>query len=160
MSFPFLLIFVTHSVIKNGLFKNNKDIVFNIFNPIALKYIREQTLSKTIPIKDIKEGNIVKKYYFNDEKIVDLINDVDGNLKIYRNHDEGCRYYFKSMSAGGITKTEENLLKIMSVQGIIGDKISIKISYPYTPAIFVGLLIAVFYGDIMMIFTKNIVLVM
>ena len=47
----------------------------------------------------------------------------------------------------------------MSVQGFIGDEISIKVSYPFTPAILAGLLIAVFYGDIMMIFTKNLVLV-
>jgi preflagellin peptidase FlaK len=47
----------------------------------------------------------------------------------------------------------------MSAQGFIGDAISVKISYPFTPAIFLGLLIAVFYGDIMMLVTKNIVLV-
>ena len=52
------------------------------------------------------------------------------------------------------------LIKVMSAQGYIGDAISVKISYPFAPAIFIGLLIAIFYGDIMMLFTKNLVLVL
>ena len=108
----------------------------------------------------MREGNIVNSYYFNDEHIVELINDVDENLKVYKNNeDDGFKYYFKSLSAGGITKKDMNLLKIMSVQKIISDEISIKISYPFTPAIIAGLLIAVFYGDIMLLFAKNLVLV-
>ena len=63
------------------------------------------------------------------------------------------------MSAGGITKNDMYLIKILSAQKFIGEDISVKISYPFTPAIFVGLMIAVFYGDIMMLFTKNLVLV-
>ena len=101
----------------------------------------------------------MNNYYFDSEDIVDLINQVDGNLEVYENNDEGCRYYFKSISAGGIVKSEETLLKVMSAQGIIGDEISIKVSYPFTPAIIAGLLIAVFYGDIIMLFAKNWVLV-
>ena len=80
-----------------------------------------------------------------DEHISDLIKEEDGNLKVYENTDKGCKYYFKSISAGGITKKEESLLKIMSVQGFIDNRISIKVSYPFTPAIVAGLLIAVFY---------------
>lgn len=159
ISFPFLIIFVTHRIIKTGLFKNNIDILFNIFSINSLKYIRDATLYKTILIKDLKEGNIVDKYYFDNQHIADLINETDENLKIYENNSTGCKYYFKSVSAGGITKNEVNLLKIMSAQEIIGKKIRIKVSYPFTPAIFAGLLIAVFYGDIMMLFTKNMVLV-
>ena len=108
----------------------------------------------------MEEGNIINNYYFNNEYIVDLICDVDGNLKVYSNNEnDGFKYYFKSISAGGITKKDMNLLKIMNAQNIISDEISIKISFPFTPAILVGLIIAVFYGDIMMLFAKNIVLV-
>ena len=73
--------------------------------------------------------------------------------------DEKGKYYFKSMSAGGITKKDMYLIKILSAQEFIGKEISVKISYPFTPAIVAGLLIAVFYGDIMMLCTKNLVLV-
>ncbi|MEE3491020.1 MAG: hypothetical protein VZR10_09125, partial [Methanobrevibacter sp.] len=58
----------------------------------------------------------------------------------------------------GITKQEMYLIKILYAQGFIRKDISVKFSYPFTPAIFAGLLIAVFYGDIMMIFTKNLFL--
>ena len=159
VSFPFLLVFVCYAIIKKDLFRNNMDILFNVFSVDSLSYIKEKTLNKTIPVREIKEGNIVNSYYFDDEHISDLIKEEDGNLKVYENTDKGCKYYFKSISAGGITKKEESLLKIMSVQGFIDNRISIKVSYPFTPAIVAGLLIAVFYGDIMMIFAKNIMLV-
>ena len=116
-------------------------------------------LNRLIPVKDIKEGAIVNKYYFNNEYICELVNEVDGNLKIYKSEDEDFRFYFKSQSAGGITEREMNLLRIMSAQGFISDELSVKISFPFTPAILLGLVIAVSYGDIMMLFTKNIILV-
>ncbi|WP_292893827.1 A24 family peptidase [Methanobrevibacter sp.] len=160
VSFPFLLIFVGYMVIKKDIFKSNLDMLMNVLSISNLHYIINQTLNKRIPVKDLREGNIVNSYYFNDEHIVELINDVDENLKVYKNNeDDGFKYYFKSLSAGGITKKDMNLLKIMSVQKIISDEISIKISYPFTPAIIAGLLIAVFYGDIMLLFAKNLVLV-
>jgi preflagellin peptidase FlaK len=117
------------------------------------------TLNKTIPIKDLKEGNIVNDFYFDEEYIIELINDVDGNLEVCESKSDEGKYYFKSMSAGGITEKDMYLIKIMSAQGFIGKYISIKISYPFTPAIFAGLLVAVFYGDIIMLFAKNLVLV-
>ncbi|MBR3140989.1 MAG: peptidase A24 [Methanobrevibacter sp.] len=85
--------------------------------------------------------------------------EIDGNLKIYESDDEDYRYYFKSQSAGGITEKEMYLLKILSAQGFISDEISVKISFPFTPSILFGLMIAVVYGDIILLFTKNIFLV-
>lgn len=160
VSFPFLIIFVTYLMIKKDLFKNNVDILFNIFNINALKYIKDTVLNKNIKIKDLREGNIVNDFYFDDEYVKELLEEIDGNLKVFKNNDDGCKYYFKSLTAGGITKQEEMQLKIMNAQNIIDDDISVKISYPFTPAIFAGLLIAIFFGDILMLFTKNIVLVM
>ena len=160
VSFPFLMIFLCHLIIKDENFTTNIDFLINIFNLTSLKYIINSTLNKRILIKDLEEGNIINNYYFNNEYSVDLICDVDGNLKVYSNNEnDGFKYYFKSISAGGITKKDMNLLKIMNAQNIISDEISIKISFPFTPAILVGLIIAVFYGDIMMLFAKNIVLV-
>ena len=85
--------------------------------------------------------------------------EIDGNLKIYRSDDEDYRFYFKSQSAGGITAKEMYLLKILSDQGFISDQISVKVSFPFTPSILLGLMIAIFYGDIIMLFTKNVFLV-
>lgn len=159
VSFPFLVIFVVYLIFKNKVFKRNSDLLLNIFNFETLKYLVESTLNKWISVKDIKEGTIVNEYYFNNEYICELINEIDGNLKIYKSDDEKFRFYFKSQSAGGITEKEMYLLKVLSAQGFISDKLSVKISFPFTPAILFGLMIAISYGDIMMLFTKNIILV-
>ena len=160
VSFPFLIIFVTYLIFKNNIFKENKDFLFNLLNINSLKYLIESTLNKMIPVKDICEGAIVNEYYFNNEHICHLINEIGGNLKVYKNeHDSYYKYYFKSQSAAGITEKEMYLLKIMNAQGFISDEISVKISFPFAPAILFGLMVAVIYGDIIMLFTKNIFLV-
>ena len=94
VSFPFLMVFVCYAIIKKDLFQNNIDILFNVFSVDSLNYIKEKTLNKTIPVREIKEGNIVNSYYFDDEHISDLIGEEDGNLKVYENTDKGCKYYF------------------------------------------------------------------
>lgn len=159
VSFPFLLVFVLYLVVKNNAFKKNSDLLFNVFNLASVKILIESTLNRLIYVKDIKEGAIVNKYYFNNDYICELIMEIDGNLKIYRSDDEDYRFYFKSQSAGGITAKEMYLLKILSDQGFISDQISVKISFPFTPSILLGLMIAIFYGDIIMLFTKNVFLV-
>ncbi len=159
VSFPFLVIFVIHLVVKNKVFRRNSDLLLNIFNFESLKYLVDSTLNKWVSVKDIEDGAIVNEYYFNNEYICELINEIDGNLKVYKSDDEYFRYYFKSQSAGGITKEEMYLLKVMSAQGFISDQLSVKIAFPFTPAILLGLMIAIGYGDIMMIFTKNVILV-
>lgn len=159
VSFPFLIIFVIHLIVKNKVFRRNSDLLLNIFNFESLKYLVDSTLNKWISVKDIEDGAIVNEYYFNNEYICELINEIDGNLKVYKSDDEYFRYYFKSQSAGGITKEEMYLLKVMSAQGFISDQLSVKIAFPFTPAILLGLMIAIGYGDIMMIFTKNVILV-
>ena len=159
VSFPFLLIFLVHLIIKNGVFKDKPIYLITLLNVENMRNIIHSTLNRTIPIKDLKEGNIVNDYYFDDEHIIELIDELDGNLEVFEcGGNENGKYYFKSMSAGGITQKEMYLLKILSAQEFIGKDITIKISYPFTPAIFAGLLIAVFYGDIMMIFTNNLFL--
>jgi preflagellin peptidase FlaK len=160
VSFPFLLCFVVYLVIKNDLFKTNRDFIMNMFNINSVEYVIRSTLNKTIPVRDLKPGNIVYNYYFNDEYIVELINDLDGNLEVFETSDDDeFKYYFKSISAGGITEDDMYQLKIMNAQGYIRDEIMVKVSFPFTPAILFGLMIAVFYGDIMLLFTKNVFLV-
>lgn len=159
VSFPFLVVFTIRLILKNKIFKNNVDFLFNILNYESLKLIIKTTLNKTVLVKDLKEGMIVNKYNFNDEHVCNLINDLEGNLKVYKSKDSGFKYYFKSQSAGGITREDMYLLKIMSAQKYISDSVCIKISFPFTPAILLGLIIALSYGDLMMLITKNLVLV-
>ncbi|MGX8693570.1 MAG: prepilin peptidase [Methanobrevibacter sp.] len=159
VSFPFLIVFLFYLILKNNVFKKNSDLLFNVFNLRSVKILIESTLNKLVAVKDLKEGSIVNEYYFSNDYIRELIMEIDGNLKIYESDDEDYRYYFKSQSAGGITEKEMYLLKILSAQGFISDEISVKISFPFTPSILFGLMIAVVYGDIILLFTKNIFLV-
>lgn len=159
VSFPFLVIFVAHLVCENEVFDDNVDFLVNIFNIEGLKYIKNSILNKLVRVEDLKEGMIVNDCYFNNEDIVVLLDEINGNLKVYNSKSNDFKYYFKSQSAGGITDREVWQLKIMNAQNLISDDISIKIAFPFTPAISLGLLIAIFYGDMMMIFAKNVFLV-
>lgn len=159
VSFPFLVMFTTHLIIKNQLFKRNVDFLVNIFNYESLRLMIKSTLNRDVNVRDLKEGMIVNEYFFNDEHICNLIGEMDENLKVYKSNEDDFKYYFKSQSAGGITKNDMYLIKIMSAQKFISDTVNIKISFPFTPAILFGLIIALSYGDIMMLVTKHLILV-
>ena len=159
VSFPFLVVFTTRQILKNNLVKNNADLLINIFNFESLSLLIKTTLNKTVKVRDLKEGMIINDYNFNDEYVCELINDLDGNLKVYKSKQKDFKFYFKSQSAGGITDRDVNLLKIMSAQKFISDTLYVKLGFPFTPSIMLGLLIALSYGDLMMLITKNLVLV-
>lgn len=159
VSFPFLVVLTTRLVIKNNFVKDNTDLLINIFNYNALKSLVKSTLNKPVLVKDLKEGMIINKYCFNDEHVFRLIEDQNENLKVYKSNDDEFKYYFKSRSAGGITKNDVTLLKVMCAQKFISDSLCIKLGFPFTPAILTGLIIALSYGDLMMLITKNLVLV-
>ena len=161
VAFPFLLIFTGYLVLKNTIFNSNKDMLFSFLNINSISLFLKLNLNKLILVKDLKEGMIVNDYYFNNEKIAILINDINGNLKVYKTKDNpDFDYYFKSQSAGGITLQDMYLLKIMNAQKIISNNISIKIGFPFAPAILAGFLMSVIYGDLMMLFIKKFFLVM
>ena len=160
IAFPFLFIFTCYLVVKNTVVNSNKDMLFSFFNITSISLFLKLNLNKLIQIKDLKEGMIINDYYFNNEKIVNLINDIDSNLKVYKTKDNpNFEYYFKSQSAGGISTQDMYLLKIMNAQNIILNNISIKLGFPFAPAIFIGFLIAIFYGDLIVLFIKNFFLV-
>lgn len=159
VSFPFLVVFTARLIIKNNFVKSNADLLINIFNYNALKTLIRNTLNKPVMVKDLKEGMIVNRYSFNDDHICELIDELDENLKVYKSRDDQYKYYFKSKSAGGITKKDVTLLKVMCAQKFISDSLCIKLGFPFTPSIMIGLIIALSYGDLMMLITKNLVLV-
>lgn len=158
VSFPFLVVFTIRLIIKNDSVRSNADLLVNIFNYNGLKLLINTALNKTVNVRDLKEGMIINEYYFNDYHVCELIRDIDENLEVYKSKNKDFKYYFKSRSAGGITQKEVSLLKIMHAQRFISDTLYIKIGFPFTPAILLGLVIALSYGDLMMIITKNLVM--
>lgn len=158
-SFPVLVIFLSYMIIKKDTFNRNIDFLFNIFNINSLKVFFDLNLNYMVPIKDLKEGMILNNYYFNNVKIKELINEEKSNLKVYKSSDEDYEYYFKSQTAGGITNRDMYLLKIMDAQNMISKDASVKLSYPFTPSILCGLVITIFFGDLIMLFTKNLFVV-
>ncbi|MDO5849192.1 MAG: A24 family peptidase [Methanobrevibacter sp.] len=160
ISFPFLFMMIFYLNMKNMIFNRNTELLFNLINYKNFLFFIKSNFNRFIPVKDLEEGMIVNEYYFNDKQIIDLINDSKGNLKVYRlNDDSNYSYYFKSISAGGLTEKDMFLLKIMNSQNIISDYISIKLGFPFAPFITIGLLTAIFLGDIIMVISKNMVLV-
>ena len=161
VSFPFLVVLMAHLIMKNEDLEKNIHLFVNVFNITSLRMLIKSTLNKNIKIHELKEGNIINDYYFDDERVYRLINESDGNLKVYKALEgDKYKYYFKSISAGGITKRDMYQLKIMDEQGLLPGDVSVKIAYPFAPFIFIGLIIAIFFGDIMMIFTKSMMLVL
>ena len=160
VSFPVLMIFLIYLISKNGFFSKNKSLIFNFLNYKNLKFILDSNFNKHILIKDLNEGMMINNYYFNNEIICNLIDSAgDSNLEFFKSNRDGYDYYFKTITGGGITKNDMYLLKIMNAQEIISDEISIKLSYPFVPAILGGLILAIFYGDLSMLILKNIIFV-
>lgn len=159
VSFPFLVVFTVRLIIKNDSVKSNADLLINILNYNGLKLLINTALNKAVHVRDLKEGMIVNEYYFNDYHVCELIREINENLEVSRSKDKKFKYYFKSRSAGGITQKEVSLLKIMCAQKYISDTLCIKMGFPFTPAILLGLIIALSYGDLMMLISKNLILV-
>ncbi len=160
VSFPVLMIFLIYLISKNGFFSKNKSLIYNFLNYKNLKFILDSNFNKHILIKDLNEGMMINNYYFNNEIICNLIDSAgDSNLEFFKSNRDGYDYYFKTITGGGITKNDMYLLKIMNAQEIISDEISIKLSYPFVPAILGGLILAIFYGDLSMLILKNIIFV-
>lgn len=160
VSFPVLIILLVYLIIKNDVFNQNSEIIKGFFSYRSLKILIDSSFNKHISISDLKVGMMVNDYYFDNEQVKDLIeSNAETNLKVFKSNDDKFRYYFKTVTAGGLTKKDMYLLKIMNSQEIISNQISVKLGIPYVPSILIGLIIAVFYGDLCMLILKNLVLV-
>lgn len=160
VSFPFLLVVLIYLIVKNDIFNDNAEVFKGFVNYRGLKILIDASFNRHINITDLKEGMMINNFYFDSDYVKYLIeSNTDTNLKVFKSDDDNSRYYFKTLTAGGITKKDMYLLKIMNAQEIISNQISIKLGFPFVPAIFVGLLLAIFYGDLSMIILKNLIFV-
>lgn len=160
VSFPFLLVLLVYLIMKNDIFNENAEVFKGFVNYRGLKILIDASFNRHINITDLKEGMMINNFYFDNDYVKYLIeSNRDTNLKVFKSDDDNSKYYFKTLTAGGITKKDMYLLKIMNAQEIISNQISIKLGFPFVPAIFVGLIVAIFYGDLSMIILKNLIFV-
>lgn len=160
ISFPFLIGLIFYLNAKNKIFDKNEELAINLINHKNFMLFLKTHFNKIIPIYELKEGMIVNNFYFNNEEIVDLIMESNGNLKVYKTGEKNSyKYYFKSATAGGLTEKDAILLKIMYSQRIITKDISIKLGIPFAPFITIGYVFGIFIGDIIFILMKNLSLV-
>lgn len=160
VSFPFLLILLIYFVVKNDTFDENIEVFKGFLSYKSIKILIDSSFNKHISVSNLREGMMINNFYFDNEYIKELIeSNKNTNLKVFKSDDDKSKYYFKTLTAGGITKKDMYLLKIMNAQQIISNQISIKLGYPYVPAILIGLVIAIFYGDLSMIILKNVIFV-
>ena len=157
VSFPFLLALLIYLIIKNDVFDENMELFKGFLSYKGIKILIDSSFNRHINIRDLKEGMMINNFYFDNEYVKELIeNNTKTNLKVFKSNDGKSKYYFKTLTAGGITNKDMYLLKIMNAQQIISSQISVKMGFPYVPAILVGLIIAIVYGDLSMLILKNI----
>ena len=160
VSFPFLMALLIYLIIKNDVFDENIEVFKGFLSFKGIKILIDSSFNKHINIRDLKEGMMINNFYFDSEYVKELIeSNKKSNLKVFNSDDGKSKYYFKTLTAGGITLRDMYLLKIMNAQQIISSQISIKLGFPYVPAILIGLIIAIFYGDLSMLILKNIIFV-
>lgn len=153
VSFPFLLFYLIIIVYDESEKYDDKRLFLSFLNITTLKQLIETNFNRQVAIKNLKEGMILNKFYFIDNRIYEEIYKLNGNLEVYKT--ENGNYYFKSGSAAGLTSKDVGLLKILNVQGYLVGDVSIKLSIPFAPSIAIGVLIAVTYGDIILILIKT-----
>ena len=160
VSFPLILIFLIKKLINNPILPLNKENIFLFFNLGNLRIIIKENLNQEISIQNLKEGMVINNYYFNDSMVYRSIKENQANLKCFINpNNSKYKYYFKSMSISGISFSDLTLLKILYDQNFIKSKLSIKIAFPFAPSILCGFIIAVIYGDLILILLNSLKMV-
>lgn len=154
VSFPFLFAFMIFALYKNINFKNDKMLFLTLMDINTLFILIKTYFNKFIKIKNLEEGMIVNNYYFNNKHVYDTLNELNGNLSVYCCNDSDYEFYFKSGSSGGLTSEDVTILKVLNMQGFINKDVSIKVSFPFAPSIALAFLLAVTFGDLIVVFSK------
>lgn len=120
-------------------------VIFNFSNIIKL------STSSLIDIRDLKEGMLLDKYYFDDEKVFIKINDLDGDYNLVCHKEEGRfkGYYLESGTAAGLTLDDLDFLKGLYDEGLIkSSKFNIKLTIPFLPSLTLGFIVMLVWGDL------------
>ncbi|MDR2544117.1 MAG: A24 family peptidase [Methanobrevibacter sp.] len=149
-------------------------LILFIFSKLFIclfKYFKRFILNKTkitIPITDIKEGMIIQNLEVPKEFEKEL-KAMLKSLKIDHTDNEQQTNEIKNDSqlianskhASGIFEDEAEFLKELENKGLIKNRVDIKITVPYGPSLFAGLITGIIFGDIcslLIAIVKNIIL--
>ncbi len=132
-------------------------IVFYIFKVFfsLVKVLREEILMEKKPVENLKEWDILGEWIYekNGEILRDRESSIDrfkkalttGNLSLLKPHYESL---IASPTAEGLTKEQIEKLKRLVEEGKLENEFIVRKSMPFAPALFLGFLISVFYGDL------------
>ncbi|WP_297983502.1 A24 family peptidase [uncultured Methanobrevibacter sp.] len=182
MVFPLLFIWILIQIHR----KNDLKIIFILADFIfvyksliynrkfyGFKYLEELT-NKTIDKKDLKEGMVLNKYYFTNEKAYHLIkyarddyeesldsedlprtDFLEVNLDAYK--VKGSNHYFlKSSSMLGLTGDDLKILNCFFEKGYLDDdKFKIKMGIPFVPALTIAFVVFLVFGDLIYIISHT-----
>jgi len=170
------LIFSTVFIIITGIYENSYYSIYILFFGVIFSLISsflfkswiktfknfvKNISSEKIPIFSLDEGMIIDKTYFKVDKFYssifeELINNLDtdeSNLSIKKianekSENEQIQYFLNSSTAAGLTIYDISFLKKLFKMKFIPENIQIKIGIPFAPSIAIGLIIAIFIGDL------------
>lgn len=132
-------IFLTLFFVSFALFWNSLNVL-------------RKTLREEIKITELKEGIVAaEEFYIQGDKILrdnrDMFEKIKSVIKT-RNFEALRRKGLASTRAAGISNEEIELLKKYVAEGKLEDRITITKGMPFAPAIFLGLILSLAFGDL------------
>jgi preflagellin peptidase FlaK len=132
-------VFLTLFFVSFALFWNSLNVL--------RKVLREE-----VKITELKEGVVAaEEFYIRGDKILrdsrDVLEKIKSAVKT-RNFEALRRKGLASTRAAGISKEEIELLKKYVAEGKLEDRITITKGMPFAPAIFLGLILSLAFGDL------------
>ena len=153
IAFIFVLAYTVFGILKNKQLK-----YYSILSIMDFKSMFKDLTSNVISINDLSEGMVIDKYYFNNSKVFDIINEekeekeIYSNLKAYKEEDT---YYFTSLNRIGLTKYDIELVNdLYSRELIKNNNFKIKKGIPFMPFLTLGYLAFLGFGDFISIISS------
>jgi preflagellin peptidase FlaK len=131
-------------------------IVLGIFwNSINI--LRKEALQEEVKISQLREGMVLaEEIYIQGDEVVREAKGFTEKIKEAIERKDVTRLKKRGIAtrAAGISPEEMDLLKGYVAQGKLEDRVKIRKSMPFAPAIAIGLLIALVYGDVALALQK------
>ncbi|MDN5320062.1 MAG: archaeal preflagellin peptidase FlaK [Thermococcaceae archaeon] len=127
---------------------------FKVFFSLV-KVLREEVLTKRVTVDELKEWDILGEWiYEKDGKIYrDRESSFDKLVRALRTLDlNALRVEYDKLiaspTAEGLKKEDVETLKALVNEGALENEFLVRNAMPFAPALFLGFLISVFYGDL------------